>query len=298
LVDTLVWRADCHIDELCDLEELPEEFQGHDFIQGTDNDGRPIMISRFGGMDLEKVFGDVEAFVRYRVYYMERCVRQLAFAKGAPEDLCQVHDYSGVPLMFPDSVKISVKAISKVFADHYPEMKGVTAFVNFPSVFAKLFQSFAMFLPERTRKKFQILGTNDHAKVFEIIPPQWVPDCIGGMLQSPPGRLAGACQTVVVSARDAVDVDALSLDAAAEIVWEVRVCVYEVAYKVLFVSTSGEEQVCAESPKGEPLLATDNVASGRWTAPGAGLIKVRFHNEAAWFKSRLCICRVGLAQDA
>ena len=57
---TLVFRADCCIDDLKDAE-MPEYFYGHDFVTGCDAEGRPIMISRFGGMDIEKVFGDQEA---------------------------------------------------------------------------------------------------------------------------------------------------------------------------------------------------------------------------------------------
>merc|ERR1711924_483621 len=64
LVATIVFRTECKIDALADAE-LPEYFLGHDSLSELDDEGRPIMISRFGGMDLPKVFGDTEAFVRY-----------------------------------------------------------------------------------------------------------------------------------------------------------------------------------------------------------------------------------------
>lgn len=70
IVETLVFRADCQIDALKDAE-LPKCYQGHDVISGYDVEGRPVMISRFGKMNLEEVFGDVEAFVRYRAKLME-----------------------------------------------------------------------------------------------------------------------------------------------------------------------------------------------------------------------------------
>merc|ERR1719436_1247839 len=109
-------------------------------------------------MDLPKVFGDVEAFVRYRAQLMERAVQKLTFERGAVEDLCQIHDYSGVPLFFQKyEIKPAVHAISKVFGEHYPETKGVTMFVNFPAAFANLWKAFTLVLDKRTLQKFVIL---------------------------------------------------------------------------------------------------------------------------------------------
>merc|ERR550514_1163518 len=118
-------------------------------------------------MDLEKVFGDVELFVRYRVKMMEDSIAKLLpFRKGGPEDLCQIHDYSGVPLIFQEAnIKGAVNEVTKVFAEHYPEFKGLTIFVNFP----------AIFLPERTKKKFTILGENAQEGVFEFVRPEYIP---------------------------------------------------------------------------------------------------------------------------
>merc|ERR550514_1918028 len=111
-------------------------------------------------MDLEKVFGDVELFVRYRVKMMEDSIAKLMpFRKGGPEDLCQIHDYSGVPLIFQEAnIKGAVNEVTKVFAEHYPEFKGLTVFVNFPAIFSAMFSASSIFLPEKTRKKFSILG--------------------------------------------------------------------------------------------------------------------------------------------
>jgi len=116
IVSTLVFRAECQIDSLRDAE-LPDYFQGHDSLSGVDVDGRPVLVSRFGGMDLERVFGDVEAFVRYRAKVMEQAMARLSFKRGEPEELTQVHDYSGVPLIFQTSqVKGSVSAVTKCSA--------------------------------------------------------------------------------------------------------------------------------------------------------------------------------------
>lgn len=294
LANTLIFRADCKIDELAEAE-LPEHFQGHDFIPGVDAEGRPVMISKFGTMDIDKVFGDLEAFVRYRTKLMENAIALLRFERGAAEDLCQIHDYSGVMgSMYKSSVKSGVTAVSKVFAEHYPEFKGKTLFLNFPAVFSRPFQALAALLPERTRKKFIILGQDDHMTLFQHLGPELVPEVLGGLLRSPPGPLKGPGHIAVANARDAVDVVVLQVAEPGAVAWELRVCTLEVSYEVAFVTTDGSEEIVARSEVGKYLTATDGVVSGTWQAKVAGTVKVRFRNECAWFKKRLCLCRAAL----
>lgn len=284
----MVFRADCHIDELTKAE-LPEHFQGHDTIEGLDIDGRPIMISRFGGMDLQAVFGDVEAFVRYRALYMERAIAKLSWKKGDMEDLCQVHDYSGVPLLFQTAeVKGSVSAVSKVFAEHYPETKGKTIFVNFPAAFSKLWKAFSVFIPERTRKKFLILGEQDQATLFDHMAPEVVPEVLGGMLRSPPGPLTGPCKSIHVKSEEVVTLT--EAEGPVTIVWELRVCSLQVAYEVAFVPN--EDGAAADIVKSKELLqAADGIMSGEYSCKTAGKLQCTFRNEKAWFKWRLCAYR-------
>jgi len=296
LKSTFVFRADCRIDELAEAE-LPEQFQGHDFITGSDADGRPIMISRFGSMDIDKVFGDTEAFVRYRAKLMEQAIQLLAFKKGTAEDLCQVHDYSGVmSSMYKSEVKAGVSAISKVFSEHYPEFKGKTLFVNFPAVFSKPFKAFSALLPERTRKKFIILGTEDHQILFEHLAPHMVPEAIGGMSRTPPGPLDGECRVVQVGVRKTDTIEMFAATGPCSIAWDLRVCSREVAYEVTFVPADAPDTptVVQASEKGQYLKAEDGIISGTFESKSAGSLKCSFSNECAWFKARRCCCRAGL----
>lgn len=296
IVQSLIFRADCKIDEIA-KSELPGHFRGHDFLTGTDGAGRPVMISRFGSMDIDAVFGDIEAFVRYRAKVMENAIAMLKFEKGAAEDLTQVHDYSGVlSSMYKSDVKNGVTAISKVFSEHYPEFKGKTLFVNFPAVFSKPFQALAALLPERTRNKFVILGQDDHQALFELLGPELVPEAIGGLWREPAGPITGTGQVAIVKARDAAEAPGVDVPGAGAVFWEVRVCTLEVSYEVAFIpSNGGEEEVVAASEKGQYLKAEDGVVSGQWAAKVAGKVLFRFRNEAAWFKKRTCACRASFA---
>lgn len=297
LVATIIFRTECEIDALADAE-LPDYFQGHDIISGVDAQGRPIVVSRFGNMDLPKVFGDPEAFVRYRAQHMEQAMRLLKWEPGEAEDLCQVHDYTGVPLVFHQpEVKAGVTAVSKVFGEHYPETKGKTIFANFPAVFGKLWKAFSIVIPERTFNKFVVLGSGDALALFEHLSPDKVPEALGGLRKEPPSKLKSLGQVAQIRVRDSTEVQCAKAAAPAVILWELRVCgVYEIAYEVVFVASSGSEEVIQRTPDAEYLKVEDGIVSGEYTAKEAGDLRIRFRNECAWFKGRVCACRAEVSE--
>eukprot|EP00927_Polykrikos_kofoidii_P041200 TRINITY_DN3511_c0_g1_i1.p1 TRINITY_DN3511_c0_g1~~TRINITY_DN3511_c0_g1_i1.p1 ORF type:complete len:400 (-),score=95.70 TRINITY_DN3511_c0_g1_i1:119-1171(-) len=296
VTQTLVFRADCKINELCEAE-MPACFQGHDFISGVDSEGRPVMISRFGSMNIEEVFGNTEAFVRYRAKLMEQAIGLLKFEKGAAENLLQVHDYSGVlGSMYKADVKNGVTAVSKVFAEHYPEFKGKTMFMNFPAVFSGPFKAFAALLPERTREKFVILGKDDQLALFEHIGPELLPESLGGLYRESETGLKCPGQVAWLKARADLTLTMVEVDKAAKVLWEVRVCYAEASYEVVFVDADGgKEQVISSRGAPNYLQADEGVICGEWDAPSPGKVECRFKNEYAWFKSRVCVCRAAIA---
>lgn len=295
LAATLKYRADNGISGLASAE-LPEHFQGHDIVGGTDICGRPVMLSRYGKMDNQKVFGDPDAFVRYRMQIMEKALALLSFRAGDAEDLCQIHDYTGVNLIFKTGeVKAALAALADVFQTHYPETKGTTIFVNFPPLFSKLFQAFASFIPKKTRDKFTILGASDQHLLFEKIDPDHVPEELGGMSrEGQRSRALAAVPCRQVSVRAGRDEEAALLEAPAggRVAWELRACSGEVGYRLEFVPASGAppEVVSCSGPK-QPLQSSAGVVSGEYVVPEAGSLRCVFSNDAAWFQSRLCLCR-------
>jgi len=289
---TLKFRVEEGIEELAQ-SELPEHFQGHDQITGTDADGRPVIVSRFGNMDNNKVFGDPDAFTRYRLQVFEKALAKLPFQGGAAEDLCQVHDYSGVNLLFKSSeVKKGVAAMTKVFTAHYPETKGKTIFVNFPAVFSKLFQAFSYFIPERTRKKFQILGEADHPILFKQVSPELIPEALGGMLRGGAASNSAPCGFVEIKPRSTAEVVLTEIRGAGAINWEMRACTGEVDYRLVFAPANGDSEIdVSRSSPGKPLLGKDGIVSGEYNANSAGALRCQFTNRAAWLQARTCVFR-------
>jgi len=260
--------------------------------------GRPLLLSRFGSMDIQQVFSDVEQFVRYRVQVMEKAMSKLSFKKDEPGTLCQIHDYSGVPLSFGNNVRSSVKAVSKILEQHYPETKGKTVFVNFPPSFVTVFNAFAVFIPERTKSKFLILGFKDHETLFKLIAPENVPDFVGGMCRRPPGPLNGPCTAVWVRPKGREEVRGYEATESCTVAWELRVCFDDIAYEVVFVPEGSSDNVIVQANQPERLaLASEGIVFGTWETSGAGSLIFRLSNTRAWFRYRYCLCRAGRIEN-
>ena len=166
LMARLEWQRTFRLDELLEKEDFGTAFEGHDTILGEDVQGRPLIISVFATMDTEVVFGDPQRFLRWRVQLMERALAKLQpWALGAPETLVQIHDYLDCAVLRKDPrVTEAVKLFTKTMGDNYPEMKGKTIFINFPTIFGALFAALSPFIPEKTRAKFVMLGPVDPSR--------------------------------------------------------------------------------------------------------------------------------------
>jgi hypothetical protein len=184
LKKTLKWREQNDVENIADAP-LPAMFQGYDHFLGIDKEGRPVLVSHFGDMNVEEVLKNVDLFVKYRVHVMERGIKRLLpFRRDHAEDLYQIHDYLDMP-MSPFSrdpaVSEAMKQIAVVLGDHYPEFKGKSCFVNIPSFWAGLANTFAAaFMSERTRSKTRFLSS-DLLPLLEDVEPQHLVEQVGGL---------------------------------------------------------------------------------------------------------------------
>jgi hypothetical protein len=195
----LAWRAAADVDALgapgADLG-LGAAFAGHDVLRGHDRDARPLVISRFGTMDVDRVFGDAEQFLLWRVQLMERAVAQLPLERGAPETLCQVHDYADCAVIGQDRrITEAIKLFSQCMGAYYPELKGKTLLINVPDVYAILFRAASAFMPSRTVAKFTLCGSAYHETLYGAVSPEHIPARYGGLRRDGDDATADAAAT-------------------------------------------------------------------------------------------------------
>ncbi|KAI8067438.1 CRAL-TRIO domain-containing protein [Thamnidium elegans] len=160
LIDSLIWRKDFGTDHLLD-EIIDESVLGKvSYVYKTDKEGRPVCYNFYGDIDQEKVFGDVEKFIRWRVQVMERGVQLIDFVNT--DSMVVVHDYNNASLFGrTQNAKAATKVIIKIMQDNYPEFLSVKYFVNVPSWGSIIFKLIRPLLSEATTKKFVVCSNND-----------------------------------------------------------------------------------------------------------------------------------------
>jgi hypothetical protein len=276
---------------------IPDLFQGHDFNVGVDRKGNPISGCMFSKMDLEKVFADEETFVRYRLHIMEQVISRIAWKRGETESICSIHDYRGTPVLFqPPELKSSIKAISKVMGDHYPEFKAKSIFCNFPKTFSVLWNTFSIFVPAATRAKMAFLSEDDYLSLFEIVSPDNLPFDMGGFGPwTEQGKDLSLTEGLfhTVSAWSSLYVDGPTEDLVGKTVaYQIRVLDGDLGWKIQTVDEN-EEVVEDLAEQIEPRLQIENGSiQGTVSCTKPGKLRLHLINNFAYWGSKTVITRL------
>ncbi|CAO3631207.1 unnamed protein product [Mucor fragilis] len=160
LINTLKWRKEFSADTILD-EQFDESTYGDKvgFLYKTDKEGRPVTYNFYGGIDQNKVFGDVDKFIRWRVALMEKGVKQVDFINT--DAMVQVHDYNGASIWGRTAnTKEATNKLIKLMQDNYPEFLSSKIF-GVPKWGSMIFKLLRPLLPEATLKKFVICSCDE-----------------------------------------------------------------------------------------------------------------------------------------
>ncbi|CAO3702301.1 unnamed protein product [Rhizopus stolonifer] len=172
LTDTLIWRKDFKTDEILDETFDESVFSSVGYLYKTDKEGRPVCYNFYGELDQEKVFGDVNKFIRWRVQLMEKGVQQIDFVHV--DSMIQVHDYKGASMFGrTQNSKNATKEIIKIMQDNYPEFLVTKFFVNVPWWGSTIFKLVRPLLSEATFKKFVVCSNDElYSSLTKAIPEE------------------------------------------------------------------------------------------------------------------------------
>ncbi|KAI8884586.1 hypothetical protein K501DRAFT_293946 [Backusella circina FSU 941] len=97
LINTLTWRKEMSVDDISDEKFDHDVFNDNvGCIYKNDKEGRPVIYNFYGGIDQEKVFGDIERFIRWRIQLLEEAIQHIDFIHT--DATTQVHDYKGASI--------------------------------------------------------------------------------------------------------------------------------------------------------------------------------------------------------
>ncbi|PGH32292.1 phosphatidylinositol transfer protein SFH5 [[Emmonsia] crescens] len=169
LTKALEWRK--KMDPLALAEKASyssSKFQGLGYVANyKDQNQRDVVFTWniYGSVkDVNRTFGDVDEFIKWRVALMEMAVKDLKLSEATsvidysgedPYQMIQVHDYQNVSfLRLNPSIKSATKQTIDVFSTAYPELLKEKFFVNVPAFMGWVFTALKVFLSKNTIRKF------------------------------------------------------------------------------------------------------------------------------------------------
>ncbi|KAF1355606.1 phosphatidylinositol transfer protein SFH5 [Lizonia empirigonia] len=194
LLETLKWRKEFNPTKAAGESFDKAKFEGLGYIIEVDgvpesaNKKDVVTFNIYGAVkDNKATFGDLEAFLRWRVGLMEKSIQKLNlsaatkpipnFGEGPdPYQGFQVHDYLQVSFLRQDPVvKAATKKTIEVLGRYYPETLSRKFFVNVPVVMGWLFNATKLFIAKETVKKFTVLsyGNQLAAQLGQNIPNEY-----------------------------------------------------------------------------------------------------------------------------
>ncbi|KAF9697095.1 hypothetical protein EKO04_004939 [Ascochyta lentis] len=194
LLETLKWRKEFDPAKAAGEAFDKTKFDGLGYIIEVDgvpeseNKKDVVTFNIYGAVkDNKATFGDLDAFLRWRVGLMEKSIQKLNLASATkpipnfgegpdPYQGFQVHDYLQVSFLRQDPlVKAATKKTIEVLGRYYPETLSRKFFVNVPVVMGWLFNATKLFIAKETVKKFTVLsyGNQLATELGQSIPTEY-----------------------------------------------------------------------------------------------------------------------------
>ncbi|KAL2347140.1 hypothetical protein Fmac_001140 [Flemingia macrophylla] len=285
---TIGWRKEFGMEELL-LEDFGDDLAKAVYMHGFDKEGHPVCYNVYGEFqdrDLyKKTFSDEDKrvrFLRWRIQFLERSIRNLDFAPGGISTIVQVNDLRNSPGPAKWELRQATKQALQLFQDNYPEFVAKQVFINVPWWYLAVNRMISPFLTQRTKSKFVFAGPSKSAEtLLRYIAAEQLPVKYGGL--SKDGGEFGISDavteiTVKPAAKHTVE---FPVTENCLLSWELRVIGWDVSYGAEFVPTSegsytviiqkarkvasSEEPVlCSNYKIGEPgkvVLTIDNQSS-------------------------------------
>ncbi|KAL1196069.1 Patellin-5 [Cardamine amara subsp. amara] len=248
---TLQWRLEFNIEELLD-ENLGDDLDKVVFMQGHDKENHPVCYNVYGefqNKDLyQKTFSDEEKrerFLRWRIQFLEKSIRNLDFVPGGVSTICQVNDLKNSPGPGKTELRLATKQALHLLQDNYPEFVSKQIFINVPWWYLAFYKIISPFMTQRSKSKLVFAGPSRSAEtLFKYISPEHVPVQYGGLsvdnCDCNSDFTHDDIATVITVKPSTKQTVEIIIYEKCTIVWEIRVVGWEVSYGAEFVPENQE----------------------------------------------------------
>ncbi|KAE8686081.1 Sec14p-like phosphatidylinositol transfer family protein, putative isoform 2 [Hibiscus syriacus] len=136
LKKTLIWRREFKADGILE-ENLGPYFEKVGYHRTVDRKGRPLFYNVYGDLkdNQNKILGseeNCEKFLRWRVQYIEKCIKELNFEPGGADSVVQVMDWKEFHGLHTRELRSAYRKWWTMLEEYYPDIIHGTIIVNVP----------------------------------------------------------------------------------------------------------------------------------------------------------------------
>ncbi|KAJ8531023.1 hypothetical protein K7X08_025754 [Anisodus acutangulus] len=292
LKSIVAWRKEFNIDELLEEDLSGLGLEKVVYNHGVDKEGHPVCYNAFGAFQdnelYQNTFADKEKmnkFLRWRIQFMEKSIRNLDFS---PDGICtfvQVIDLKNSPglYLFKKELRQATNRALQLLQDNYPEFVAKQVFINVPWWYPVYYRMINALFTTRTKSKFVFAGASRSAEtLFKYIVPEQVPVQYGGLSREGEQEFTIADpateDTVKPAAKHTIE---FPVTEKTNLVWEARVVGWDVSYGAEFVpSAEGGYTIIIEKSR-KVAAADETVITNNYKAAEAGKVVLTFDNQTS-----------------
>ncbi|XP_073012481.1 patellin-4-like [Typha latifolia] len=242
----LRWRREHRVDGI--LEEdlgFPELSNSAAYMDGVDKDGHPVCYNVHGvfkDKDLyRESFGNEEGrerFVRWRVQFMEKGIKELSFKPGGVGSMLQIIDLKD-SLSHSMELRATTKKLVSILQDNYPEFVAKNIFLNVSFRSYAYHALFSHFVSARSRSKFIFARPGKVTEtLLKFIAPENLPIQYGGFKRVDDNEFSpenGRVSEIAIKGGTVEKIVIPTVQPGVTMVWDVAVVGWDVSYKEEFV---------------------------------------------------------------
>ncbi|CAN4081428.1 unnamed protein product [Withania somnifera] len=292
LKSVVAWRKEFKIDELLEEDLSGLGLEKVVYNHGADKEGHPVCYNAFGAFQdnqlYQNTFADKEKmnkFLRWRIQFMEKSIRNLDFS---PDGICtfvQVIDLKNSPglYLFKKELRQATNRALQLLQDNYPEFVAKQVFINVPWWYPAYYRMINALFTTRTKSKFVFAGASRSAEtLFKYIVPEQVPVQYGGLSREGEQEFTIADlateDTIKPASKHSIE---FPVTEKTSLVWEARIIGWDVSYGAEFVPIAeGGYTIIIE--KSRKIAASDEtVITNNYMAGEPGKVVLTFDNQTS-----------------
>ncbi|XP_006356506.1 patellin-3-like [Solanum tuberosum] len=292
LKSVVAWRKEFKIDELLDEKELGQGLEKVVYNHGVDKEGHPVCYNAFGEFQDKELYQNTFAddkekltkFLRWRIQFMEKSIRNLDFSPDGINTFVQVLDLKNSPGLFfyKKELRQATNRALLLLQDNYPEFVAKQVFINVPWWYPAYYRMINASFTTRTKSKFVFAGPSRSAEtLFKYIAPEQVPAQYGGLSKEGEQEFITAEpateEIIKPASKQTIE---FPVTEKCTLVWEARVTGWDVSYGAEFVpSAEGGYTILIE--KSRKVGANESVISTSYKASEAGKVVITIDNQTS-----------------